>query len=278
MGITRSVIGWMRNSHGKSTDEIVRRLKYLHVDRVELKCADGNHRMITGRSQYYQGEPNVTRELVRAIRAEGIDVYGWMFNYGRDPAGELAAALAEIERFDLSGWVWDVESEFMKRKNAPDIMQTLGLGVATDFPDVRQGFCCFRYLHKPGKPSAPYWNREVWEVAERYCAEGLPMAYWSGTNVKTAGDQTVESILQWEEIFEARVFPMLRAWWATGGWIYPDWIPPLVERCTAAGAIGVTWWSLDKILTWPALYRSIANVYDDMDPNTARWPPGVHGS
>lgn len=255
----------MRNAAGRSTAEIVSVLKYLHVNRVELKCVDGSKRMYTGRSSAYAGEPNVTPELVHAIQSAGITVYGWGFNWGKDPAGELSAAIAEVDRLGLVGWVWDVEETFLQQKDPPAIMNSLGMGMSAAFPDLIQGFCCMPILHKPGDPKNPYWNRKVWEAAALYCAEGIPMAYWYKTNLQAAGDFVVESILQWQEGFEWEVIPALRAWYQWNGQVQPSWIRSIVQRTIAAGRYGLTWWSLDEILKWPALYRAIAETYDELE-------------
>lgn len=266
MTIKRSVMGWMRQGWGKSTDEIVRNLKYLHVERVELKVTDGNWTMNTPLWGTYQGEMNMVRELARSIREAGIDVFGWGFSYGDDPQGELGAALLAIEKLELVGWVWDAEVKFCYKKNAPEIAGTLTRGMKAEYPAIVQAWCSWPWIYNPNNKGAMLWNDSIWRAVAPYCDEGMPMTYWQTKDLAAACAFVGTSIDQWKKFGSWEIVPILRGYNDGKGIVKREWILPLLAYITTSGAAGASWWSLDRILAWPQLYRAIAEANSDLEP------------
>jgi hypothetical protein len=50
--------------------------------------------------------------VVEALRALGIQAWGWQYVYGSDPIGEARMAVRRIQQFNLDGFVIDAEAEY----------------------------------------------------------------------------------------------------------------------------------------------------------------------
>lgn len=72
--------------------------------------------------------------VVDALRAKGIQVWGWHYVYSHDPLGEAKIAISQTRRFALDGYVIDAESEYKlagREAVARSFMSELRKGLAS---------------------------------------------------------------------------------------------------------------------------------------------------
>lgn len=191
------------------------------------------------------GMANVNEALlpaaVTALRAVGIQVWGWQYIYGgniytgQSIAGrEAEAAIRNIQRFGFDGWILDPEREYKRRGSAAwaDVYTT---ALRASFPDLSLGLCSYRYpsLH----PELP------WQSFLRRVDFHCPQVYWMGAH--NPGAQLRQSVRELRALRELPVAPVGAAFSERG------WSPTIAEinefdataRELKLG--GVAWWVWD---------------------------------
>jgi hypothetical protein len=160
-----------QRAHEYSTPlELAQELKQGGFGHVLLKITDG-----TARFGVINGVDYVP-EYITALRAVGIEVWGWGYVYGNYPAGEAAVAVERCRELGITNFVVDAEAEY---KNKPAAARTYMTAVRKGMPDAVLALSSFRF---------PSYHREFpfREFAEQ-CNLMMPQVYWEGA--KNAGDQ-----------------------------------------------------------------------------------------
>jgi len=113
------------------------------------------------------------RDLVPAVadalRAQGIQVWGWHYIYGENQTGEANIAIQRCTQLKLDGYVIDAEVEYKqpgKDAAARTFMSTLRAGL----PNLTVALSSFRY------PS--YHPQLPWSVFLEKCDLTMPQVYW----------------------------------------------------------------------------------------------------
>ena len=116
-----------------------------------------------------KGGRDLVLPAAEALRARGIQVWGWHYIYGENPAAEAGIAVKRCTELKLDGYVIDAEGEFKqagKAVAARAFMAALRAGL----PDLPVALSSFRYpsLH----PQLP------WKAFLEKCDLTMPQVYW----------------------------------------------------------------------------------------------------
>jgi SnoaL-like domain len=172
---------------------IAAQAKSAGLSHLVVKVADGT--MIYNGTW---GDPkDYTTPVINALRALGIQVWGWHYVYGDNPAGEASVAIARIRQYNLDGYVIDAEKEYKdsgKKAAAKRFMTQL----KTACPDLEIALSSYRYpsLH----PQIP------WAEFLELCTINMPQVYW--IKAHNPGDQLVKTVREFQGMkFSRLVIP-----------------------------------------------------------------------
>jgi len=107
--------------------------------------------------------------VAEALRARGIQIWGWHYVYGDNPTGEANVAAQRCAKLKLDGYVIDAEKEYKqpgKAAAARTFMSVLRAGI----PNTLVALSSYRYpsLH----PQLP------WSAFLEKCDLNMPQVYW----------------------------------------------------------------------------------------------------
>ena len=168
--------------HGDA-GQIAAHSKAAGLTHLVLKIADGT--MIYNGTW---GDPtDYTTPVVKALRAQGIKVWGWHYLYGDYPNGEANVAIARIRQYDLDGYVMDVEKEY-KASGKKAAAKRFMTQVREACPNLTIALSSFRYpsLH----PQVP------WTEFLEHCDLNMPQVYWMKAH--NPGDQLERCIKEFQ--------------------------------------------------------------------------------
>ncbi len=206
-----------------------------------------------------------TKELVDAARAVGLNVAGWGYCHGANPATDLARAKAEAARHGITAFIADIEPG----RTLEDTRARWGIGEIGDFIDDlaahfgrdNLGISTWPVLNIQNEPAFP--SKKLMRAVAGKVAMFAPQAYWMTYPKKVHYDATgfkqadyppddpasfVRLVIDsWRaDGFEQPLVVTGQAYWGEGA---PD--PDVLERKIAAfGAnfsdwqkiIGFNWW------------------------------------
>ena len=204
---------------------------------VYLKVADG--------AGAY-GVTGITPELINALRANGILIIGWGFNYGLDWKGEAKIGAAQVNRWGLDGYIWDVESRYESTpnavQNAYNMLAVFKQEVAMPTPTA---FCSWAYWKSRvfGSEIHPI---SVLKAFMSVCDYGMPMQYWQGNTPALAVSYLNGSLEQWRKYTDKPLIPAGRAYNGDGGEVNAPSVVAYEQAVRVAGCKGISWWELDQ--------------------------------
>lgn len=137
------------------------------LSHVLLKIADGPE---VYRGEFRQPTDYVT-PTVEALRAKGIQIWGWHYVYGFNPVAEANVAIARIREYGLDLYVIDAEREF-KQSGKDQAARTFMKTLRQALPDQPVALCSYRY---PSLHADFPWK----EFLDR-CDYNMPQMYWIG--------------------------------------------------------------------------------------------------
>jgi hypothetical protein len=215
---------------------------------VLIKITDG----LYSYNYDYQRKIDLVPPVRDALKARGIDVWGWQYIYGRDPAGEARIAVQRMQELGLDGFVINAEVEYKepgKRAAATTYMRALRNGL----PNTPLALSSYRYpTYHPQLP----WR----EFLER-CDWNMPQVYW--VLASNPGAQLARCLNEFQNITPYRpIFPTGAAF-AEHGWRpEADQIEAFMNAARDLNLTGVNFWSWDNCRRrLPHLWDTIA-AYD----------------
>lgn len=194
---------------------------------VLIKVADRNYKYNVD-SNGFDHVPGV----VSALRARGIQPWGWQYIYGTNPAAEAAMAIQRVKQFSLDGFVVNAEKEFkVKGMDVParQYMQALRAGL----PGTPIGFSSFRYptLHRP----LPF------EVFLEYSDINMPQVYWVKSSNPT--QQLLRSVREHQALSVWRPILPTGAAYPEGTWNpTPGQVTEFMQACKDNNIPGANFW------------------------------------
>jgi hypothetical protein len=205
---------------------------------VLIKIADGrgtyNTYKVENGKEYYnsQGGEDHVPALVAALRAKGIQPWGWQYIYGEYPSLEARIAIQRVKQFNLPGFVVNAEIEFQQSGMGPKAgtyMQELRAGL----PDTTIALSSFRYpnLHGPFP----------WETFLEYSDLNMPQVYWVGAN------NPAQQLLKCIREFQSRkvwrpIFPTGAAYGEHGWRATPEQVAAFLQAVKENGLPGANFW------------------------------------
>ena len=221
------------------------------------RIANLGHVLIKVCDRYYAwnigaGGVDLVAPVVAALRAEGIEPWGWGYVYGDSPGSEADIALARIRQLNLKGFVVNAEVEYKqpgKRTAAVAYMSRLRSGVGNSFPIALSS-----YRYPSYHPEFPW--REFLERVDI----NMPQVYWmQATN---AGAQLHRSVNEFKAMTPQRPIVPTGAAFAEWGWTAtPGQITEFLATAQALGLPAANFWSWQHARARPALWEAVAN-YD----------------
>ena len=189
---------------------------------------------------------SVSTELIAALRARKVLVWGWGFLYGVDWKGEARVAAAQVNRLGLDGYIWDVEGQYEKTpnavQNAYNILAVFKNEVAKATPTA---FCSWAYWKNPRLGTA--WHPvEVLKAFMDGCDYGMPMQYWQGNQASGAVSYCKGSLTQWRKYTQKPIIPVGRAYNGDGGEVTAEATVAYERAVRDEGCKGISWWVLDQ--------------------------------
>jgi hypothetical protein len=107
--------------------------------------------------------------VVDALRAKGIQVWGWHYVYGYDPVGEAKIAISQTKRFALDGYVIDAEIEY-KLAGRDAVARTFMSELRKGLPSTPVALSSFRW---------PTYHRTFpYSAFLEKCDLNMPQVYW----------------------------------------------------------------------------------------------------
>lgn len=223
-------------------------LSLAGFEAVYLKVADG--------AGVY-GVTGITNELISALRAKNISIIGWGFNYGLDWKGEAKIGAAQVNRWGLDGYIWDIESRYESTpnavQNAYNMLAVFRQEVARPTPTA---FCSWAYWRSRflGSEIHPIGMLQAFMSV---CDYGMPMQYWGGNLPAGAVSYLNGSLEQWRKYTDKPLIPAGRAYNGDGGEVNALSVIAYEQAVRDAGCKGISWWELDQ-----AQPRYHADVWD----------------
>lgn len=241
------------NCEGGDADRIAELAADAGLSHVMIKVADGTWIYNYDREEHYDMVPPVAR----ALRARGIQVWGWQYVYGENPVGEARKAVQRVKELELDGFVADVEKEFKAdgmKKVARTYMQELREGL----PDLPVALSTYRYpnLH----PQIPYSELLT------YCDINMPQVYWMGSHNPDA--QLMKSMQQYDAISPVRpMVPTGFAFKESGYRPEPGENTLFMKTAQEQRLTAANFWSWDSCRRYlPSIWEEIKNYPWSSDP------------
>jgi len=185
-----------------SSAAIVNLARQANLSHVLIKVADGNYSYnVTATGA------DLVPPISQALRAAGIQVFGWHYLYGDDPIGEANKAIQRIQQLHLDGYVLDVEGEYKdpgKDKAALTFMNRL----RSAYPKLPVALCSYRF------PS--YHPQIPWANFLQSCDLNMPQVYWQSNH--NPADQLVRTINDFQTITPFRPIVPVGSAYMSGDW------------------------------------------------------------
>jgi hypothetical protein len=145
--------------------------------------------------------------LVQALRAKGIQPWGWHYLYGIDPLGEANRAIQRLNQLQLDGYVIDVEGEF-KQPGKDDAARKFMDRLRSALPRMPVALCSYRF---------PSFHPQIpWRIFLDGCDYNMPQVYWQ--NSHNPGEQLVRCVNEFQAMTPYRPIIPAGSAYEAGTW------------------------------------------------------------
>lgn len=230
-----------------SPEKIAQAAKQAGLTHVIIKIANG---MLA-----YNVDRNTNQDLVpavaQALKAKGIQVWGWHYVYGINPIGEARIAIQRVKQLHLDGYVIDAEIEYKQKGMASQAEQFMKAirGPLTNIPIALSSY---RY---------PKYHPELpWKQFLQYCDYNMPQVYWEQAH--TPASQLERSFEQFKVLAPNRKFVPTGAFYKTNGWLpSAQDIQEFLKKATDLGCKATNFYTWDHKKYLPEQWDILAK-YD----------------
>ncbi|MDP7544347.1 MAG: nuclear transport factor 2 family protein [Anaerolineales bacterium] len=194
------------NCEGGDANAIANKAEAARLTHVLIKIADTRYPF-----GYDRNNNDLVPPVSQALKNRGMQVWGWHYVKGSDPAGEARVAIARTRELQLDGYVIDAEHEYKWRgKDAAARLFMTELRQA--LPNHPIALSSYRF---------PTYHRELpWAAFLEKCDFNMPQVYWEQAH--NPGAQLERSVGEFADtrlVGHARpVIPTGSAYGA-GGWV-----------------------------------------------------------
>ncbi len=233
--------------------------KAAGLSHVLIKIADGPYAFNVDKTTKVDLIPPVAK----ALKAKGIQVWGWHYVYGNNPVGEAQIAIKRCKELGIEGYVIDAESEYKeagKEAAAKTFMSTLRSGL----PSLPVALCSYRFptLH----PQLP------WKAFLDKCDINMPQVYWQSAH--NPGAQLARTVKEFQAMTPIRPIVPTGPVYKVG-----DWQPTpsdIVEFMSTAqslnlSAVNYFEWYYGRVIMKP-VWDAIASYKWDPAPTKEDYP------
>jgi hypothetical protein len=186
--------------------------------------------------------------VCEALLAKGIRVWGWHYVFGDLPKEEAKAAIRQISRLPLDGYIIDAESEYKDKYTPCRIFMNELRGALPDYPVALSSF---RYPN--------YHMSLPWKDFLSKCDFNMPQVYWEQAH--NPGEQLTRSLKEFQLIEPFRPIIPTGAAYAAGGWVpTTDDIRSFLDTAVSLNMPAASFWSWDYCrVKLPAIWQAIAD-------------------
>jgi hypothetical protein len=195
--------------------------------------------------------------VAEALHQKNIAVWGWHYVFGDLPKDEAKAAIRQIKRLPLDGYVIDAEGEYKGKYTPCRIFMQELRNALPDFPITLSSY---RY---------PKYHMDLpWTDFLTACDYNMPQVYWEQSH--NPAYQLDRSISEFQTaITPVRPYIATGAAYCAGGWCATQAdILEFLDRAVARGVKAVNFWSWDYCrLKLPLLWDTVAQYNWPSAPN-----------
>lgn len=179
--------GWfiwqLARCEGGDPQAIAVKAKEAGCTHVLIKVAERNFAF-----GFDQFKRDLVPPVAAALRAQGIEAWGWHYVYGDQPLKEAEVAVSRTRELGLDGYVIDAEIEYKhpaKFTSARQYMRALRQGL----PDTPIALSSFRY---------PSLHQQLpWQTFLEGCDCAMPQVYWE--RATNAAQQLERSVAEFSD-------------------------------------------------------------------------------
>jgi hypothetical protein len=186
--------------------------------------------------------------LANELAKKNIKVWGWHYVFGDLPKEEAKAAIRQINKLPLEGYVIDAEGEYVG-KYTP--CRTFMNELRNALPDFPMALSSYRY--------PDYHNDLPWKDFLSKCNFNMPQVYWE--KLHDPDVQLEKSLNQFKTSWPPLrpIVPTGAAYGGSGWYPTSEDIVKFMDKAVALGMTGVNFWSWDYCrLKLPAIWDTIA--------------------
>lgn len=230
---------------GGNPDAIATEAHRAGLSHVLIKIANGIYD--------YNYDATTKKDLVtpvaNALHEKGIQVLGWHYVFGDLPHDEARAAIRQINKIPLDGYVIDAEAEYKGKYSAAS---TFMYDLRAALPNYPIALSSYRYpKYHSDLPFSDFLKKSDLN---------MPQVYWEQAH--NPGEQLARSLSEFQTIVVPfrPLFPTGAAY-ASGGWVpTPSEITEFLNKAVSLGMEGANFWSWDYCRAkLPALWDVIAD-------------------
>jgi hypothetical protein len=233
------------NCEGGDPEKIALTAHQVGLTHVLVKIANGIYD--------YNYDVALKKDLVaplsNALAKYNIKTWGWHYVYGDLPKKEAEAAIRQIRKIPLEGYVIDAEAEYKGKYTACRIFMS---ELRNAFPSFSMALSSYRY--------PKYHNDLPWADFLSKCDLNMPQVYWE--QLRNPGDQ-LEKCLNEFKTFVSPFRPLVptgSAYGANNWYPKPAEITEFMNKAVSLGLSGVNFWSWDYCRrSLPILWDTIAS-------------------
>jgi hypothetical protein len=195
--------------------------------------------------------------LAEELLKNNIKVWGWHYVFGDLPKDEAKAAIRQIQKLPLEGYVIDAEGEYKGKYTPCRIFMNELRSTLPDFPMVLSSY---RYPN--------YHNDLPWSDFLSKCDYNMPQVYWEQAH--NPGEQLEKSMTQFKTDWSPYrpIIPTGAAYGGSGWYPTSEDILEFMNKAVELEMTGVNFWSWDYCrLKLPQIWETIASFEWPASPN-----------
>ncbi len=202
--------------------------KFTHV---LIKIADG-----TSKYNVSSSGTDLVPAVMSALKAKGIQTWGWQYVYGSAPASEGRVGGQRASALGLDGFVVDAEMQF-EASGMSTAASKYMTSLRTYIPNMPVALSTFRY------PS--YHSTFPFSTFFKYCDISMPQVYWEEAH--NPADQLAKSYQEYIKLAPSKPFIPTGPTYKVGSW-YPTEsdTKAFLNKAVSLNLPGVNFFSWDE--------------------------------
>jgi hypothetical protein len=192
----------IRNTEGGNASAIANLADQANLTHVLIKIADGSYSYNVNTNGV-----DLVPPVAQALRARGIQVWGWHYVYGDAPLDEANKAIQRIQQLNLQGYAIDAEGEYKDPGKAQAATQFMNR-LRSAYPNLPIALCSYRF------PS--YHPQLPWREFLSQCTYNMPQVYW--VSAHNPADQLRRSVSEFQGMSPFRPIIPVGSAYRSGSW------------------------------------------------------------